>query len=165
MHMVIHPGFITRAARRRELLALIMMFLVLAAAGCGVTASAGTGGLPGAPLKCGSVSALGTSAKNVRANPTNAGTCFSQAFAKCQSASLIYTQMGVDTSVTRTFQVTSASGGCSIKDTVHYSPPVGIKMTPPADKTYTCSGLQKHSTDLVVTGCGLDHDVSIPVAA
>lgn len=145
-------------SNRMALVAVLLAFVSLSA--CGVTTGASA---HAATQHCGSVSALVGPSPSASTNPADAEHCFAQAYAQCNAATLVYTQHGLDTGVTRTFTILTNGQGCSIQDMVH-SYLVAIKGTPPPDLSYYCSGLQQKQSGLVVTGCGQDGDVSIPAA-
>ena len=147
------------APRRRGLVlpALAACALVLAAgvAGCGSTPSS-------APLvratNCGRIIGHFSGASDQGAQ--NAEQCFYQAYKQCQSATLGFVLMGVDTSDTYAFTVRpKSSGGCALAavDTYFFASGGGRTTV----KTYTCSGVMQQADALLAQGCGSAGDITV----
>jgi hypothetical protein len=108
---------------------------------------------------CGHVS-IGAVA-HVSSNSSAAENCLWQAWTKCQTATLVLTQFGVDTGVTHWITVQPAHGACQVTDTAQYYM-VPARLNQPAT-TYTCAGLARSSDGgLLARDCGADRDLVIP---
>ncbi len=93
-------------------------------------------------------------------NAKQAANCFSQAYQKCQPASLVYTSGSVDTIMTRTFTIKNNGGHCTISDTVQHQV---IPAKPSSPTTYTCTTFTSKPDQLQFSGCGADGNVTVPL--
>lgn len=148
-------------AFRRALIAFGLLAGMLALAACG-------GQTPATPpvgptvvgQNCGHVS-IGAANLDVSGAANPAEDCLWQAWTRCQPATLVLTQFGVDTGTTRWITVEPVQNGCGVLDTAqHYMVPA--RENPPAT-TYTCAGLERSPDGgLLVRSCGADGDLVIP---
>lgn len=135
--------------------------LILALAGSGLVAC-----VPGpAPIigqNCGTVQ-QGLGGTFAVGDPSGPETCLWQAYMHCKTATLVFTQFGVDTGDTHTITVERQGGTCAVFDAEQgYSANFGGSRS--GITTHTCSGLQQRDGGLIVTGCGAEGDINIPPA-
>ncbi len=89
----------------------------------------------------------------------DAPACFAAAFARCQAATLDYTNHGVDTGDEHVLLVQPTAAGCRVSDDFrHYSP---VRATNKKN-TYECATVQAIGAGVVVRACGALGDVEIP---
>ena len=93
-------------------------------------------------------------------NAKQAANCFSQAYQKCQSASLVYTSARIDTAVMRTFTIKNSGKQCTISDAVQHQV---IPAKPSSPTTYTCTTFTSKPYQLQFSGCGADGNVTVPL--
>jgi hypothetical protein len=110
--------------------------------------------------QCGTVQARANGPVNPAA-ARQAEDCFWRVSHACRPATLVFSKMGVDTVLTRTFMSTEDNGKCAITDTVQNGGPDSIP-TPP--RTYTCASLTQQADGLHFTSCGADGDILVPAA-
>src|SRR6266581_600508 len=110
--------------------------------------------------QCGTVQARANGPVNPAA-ARQAEDCFWRVSHACRPATLVFSKMGVDTVLTRTFRSTEDNGKCAISDTVQNGGPDAVP-TPP--RTYTCAGLTQQADGLHFTSCGADGDILVPAA-
>ena len=136
-----------------------VLILALLIAVVGVTAAFAVR-TPAQGQNCGTVH---TSANRL-INPAaarQAENCFWRVSHACRPAALVFSKMGIDTVLTRTFRSTEDHGKCPILDTVQNGGPDSIP-TPP--RTYTCAGLTQQADGLHFSSCGEDGDILVPAA-
>ncbi|HEY7834633.1 MAG TPA: hypothetical protein VIG30_13745 [Ktedonobacterales bacterium] len=133
---------------------VVVVFLAaLALAACGASSPGASGG--------GNCGAVHSGAGGAFAQGTSATVdCFWQAYSHCQSATLTFTEMGVDTSSTHTLTIKPGSNGtCSVSDAVSFfQASGGFHST----HNYQCSGMRQSSGGLVAEQCGTEGNVVIP---
>jgi len=79
----------------------------------------------------------------------------------CQTATLVYTQLGVDAGTTHTLTVQSRNGGCTVADVVQGYSPVTIRNGSTTE-TFTCSGLARSADGgLLAASCGTEGDLTL----
>ena len=127
--------------------------LILALAGSGLVAC-----VPGpAPIigqNCGTVRGGGFAV----GDPSGPETCLWQEYMRCKTATLVFTQFGVDTGEIHTITVERQGGTCAVFDAEQgYSANFGGSRS--GITTYTCDG------GLIAIGCGAEGDIDIPPAA
>lgn len=146
---------------------LLCAFVSLGLLACASSSASGAANptpttAPAQVQKCGLVQ---TNPRGIPINITNAkqaANCFSQAYQKCQPASMVYNSTGVDTVVTRTFSIKNSGEQCTINDSVQHEI---VPAKPSPAKTYTCSALTSKPDQLQFSGCGEDGNVTIPLQA
>lgn len=151
------PGTHPRAdASHRALTSAGVVIVFLAALGlaaCGATAPGSAGG-----GNCGTVHS-GAGGQFTQGTSTTMD-CFWQAYSHCQSATLTFIRMGVDTSDTHTLTIQPGSNGsCTVKDTVSFFQASGGHHS---TQTYQCGGMRQSSGGLVVEQCGAEGSLVIP---
>lgn len=115
---------------------------------------------PPGVVSCGAV--FSGAAGTLPGNAHDIEACFYASFQSCHPASLLYTDMGVDTQSTSLFVVQpGASGGCGIARTVKYSGCCG-GMAHQIQSTDTCAGVYQQNGGYVVRACGRTGDVPLP---
>ena len=110
--------------------------------------------------QCGTVQASANGLINPAA-ARQAEDCFWRVSHACRPAALVFSKIGIDTVLTRTFRSTEDHGKCPILDTVQNGGPDSIP-TPP--RTYTCAGLTQQADGLHFSSCGEDGDILVPAA-
>lgn len=147
----LQSGFAWRTLTSAGVVVVLLAALGLAACG-GASAGAGGGGDCGAVHSAaGGAFTQGTSAVE---------DCFWQAYSNCQSATLTFSEMGVDTTNTHTLTIQPGSGGhCSLTDSVSFFQASGGFRT---THSYQCTGMRQSSGGLVAEQCGTEGNVVIP---
>jgi hypothetical protein len=115
---------------------------------------------PAQVQKCGLVQTNPRGGLIDAANAKQAANCFSQAYQKCQAASIVYISSGVDTITTRTFTIKNSGGHCTISDAVQHQV---IPAKPSSPTTYTCTAFTSKPDQLQFSGCGQDGNVTVPL--
>ena len=135
------------------------LIVSVALVGCGAANASGAAG-GGAAINCGHVQ--GALAPHPTATATAAQAaenCFWNAYQQCQTASLTYTRLGVDTEDTYSFTLQRQGTACVLNETHDRA------IAPqPAHRlgTYSCTGLTRQQDDsLAAHGCGQDGDITI----
>ena len=135
-----------------------------------------TGGIPKAhntpppssssPTACGTITMQQgtTSGMNPlsmqQADPQQVSQCFWSAFQQCQPATLRFVVVGTATETTRTFTIAKGTQSCVVSDTVQ----TGTLSQPPlTTKVYPCANVVNFSTEMLVSSCGADGNVTIPI--
>jgi hypothetical protein len=86
--------------------------------------------------------------------------CLWHAYQTCQTATLTYTNRGVDTGVTHVVIVQRGDHGCAVSDSVDSWSDNGPGRHDVS--SYTCAGMRAPTTeDLALTGCGAEGDVQL----
>lgn len=144
---------------------LLVGFFLIA---CGSNTTSGGGGQPTpTPTKpaqavdCGSIqSHVNNIAPTGKAAAQQAANCFYSAYQKCQPATLVFSDFGVDTGATHNFAVKEANGSCTISDGwQHFMAP-----KPPSNiVTYSCTGMNMQSDGLHIESCGNIGTIVIPL--
>src|SRR5579884_1869536 len=109
--------------------------------------------------KCGQVVVTNGNVLNAT-QAQQAANCFELAFQRCSSASLVFTTHSIDTGIIRTILLSKHGGSCNITDTVAY---YRVPRPPTNKQIYICSGVSKANNELLVTACGADGNVVIPL--
>lgn len=137
-------------------------------AACGSNTTVGSSGQPTpTPTKpapttnCGQIqSRANTVAPTDKAAALQAANCFYSAYQKCQSATLTYSQYGVDTGAIHHLTVKNANGSCSISDGYQHF----VAPKPPSNTvTFTCTGISMQSDGLHLDSCGQAGSFVIPL--
>jgi hypothetical protein len=141
-----------RAPRSTTLVALAAL-ITIGLASCG---------RPTAPpvigQNCGHVS----EGANVVGSASYPEDCFWQAWARCATATLIFTHFGVDTGVTHTLTIQPRNGACALADAAQGYFASGTGRVYPVN-VYACAGLERSPDGgLVARGCGAEGDLVIP---
>lgn len=90
--------------------------------------------------------------------------CFWQAYTNCKPATIVYSQMGIDTHESNTFTVQSANGSCHLTVTTFAQ----INVSPPTKHgPIPCTRLVQAGDNLVAQGCGDEGDMTlfVPVSS
>ncbi len=157
--------------RRSSLVVMALLACMLFVAACGNNsggAPTGNSGTPGTTAtvprtqNCGSVHSMQDAI--IQADKTKASTienCFWQAYQHCQSASMVYTQGGIDTLTVHTFSLKSQNKTCIISDYIQHAL-APHPLQPGA--TYTCSSLTLQGDGLHVVSCGNLGSILVPAA-
>ena len=133
-----------------------------AMAGMMVVAALGLAACSGQPVgdarnqRCGTIK----SAAGGRVTHGTATTAdwFWRAYAQCQSATLIFSVMGVDTTDTHTLTVQPGNGGCTISDAVAF---YRVSGNFHSSRTYQCVGARQSADGLVIEQCGAEGNLVI----
>lgn len=98
-------------------------------------------------------------------DPRGPENCLWQAWTRCQTATLVYTEFGVDTGETHTVTVQPGQTSCVVRDAAQgYSANGGGSRS--EITTYTCAGLERAPDGgLAVHACGGEGDLTIPPAS
>ena len=142
---------------------LVGFFLVA----CGANTTVGGGGSTPTPtqapqaVNCGKIqSRTNNIAPTDKAAAVQAANCFFQAYQKCQPATLVFSEFGVDTGAIHNLSVKSANGSCTVIDGwQHFIAP----KPPSAITTYTCTGISMQSDGLHLNSCGQAGSFVIPL--
>lgn len=142
--------YLTRTTIRKGILSLICLLALLFPSSCSLPWEHATA--------CGTVTsteALGNHASQA----IDAGTCFFQAYQKCQAATFIYIDQDKlltqdDEKTTRTFTIDTTA--CKVSEVVQ------IRST---SKTYLCDTLERSRGFLTLDSCGADGTFSLPLNA
>ena len=143
--MQVHKLHLTRAPIRKSALpALLVCLLALL-----FTSSCSTPGNPTQATACGTVTSTEALSKTA-SKAMNAGTCFLQAYQKCQAATLIYIDQDRflpqdHEKTTRTLTVDAPT--CKVSEVV---------QTPSNSATYTCDKMEGVRGSLRLFSCGAD---------
>ena len=138
-------------------------------AACGSNTTVGGGGQPtptptqpAQTVNCGKIQSHANSiAPTDKAAALQAANCFYSAYQKCQPATLMFSDYGVDTGAIHHLAVKSANGSCTVSDGwQHFIAPKPLSGT----ITYSCTGMTMQSDGLHINSCGNAGTVVIPVA-
>jgi len=90
---------------------------------------------------------------------TTAEACFWQAYQQCQTKTLAFHLMGVDTGTTHTLWPIKENGTCHIADQVS-----NFSMIPQGNHSsfITCAKLQNTQQGLLLSECGTNPDLTVP---
>jgi|SRR5690348_7408968 len=144
---------------------LVGFFLV----GCGSNTTVGGGGQPTPTptqppqtVDCGKIQSHANSiAPTDKAAALQATNCFYSAYQKCQPATLMFSDFGVDTGAIHHLAVKNTNGSCTVSDGwQHFIAPKPLSST----ITYTCTGISMQSDGLHINSCGNAGTVVIPAA-
>ncbi len=153
---------LSRLLPGRMLPLVAMAALVVVVAGLAVfllngPLRAGTNG--GTTRQCGTVHLV--RGDTLVSNPDEAGravSCFAQAYAHCEPATLTVTRMGIDVFTTETFTLAQSSGSCVITDA--WSNSVNVHIT--KSGTERCAGLATQADAILIRACGTLGDRKVP---
>ena len=109
------------------------------------------GATGGASQKCGTVHLVLETTVNNPAEAGRAGTCFAQAYSRCEPATLTVTRMSIDVYTTETFTLARSGGSCAITDKWSNVVDVQIHKT----GTESCAGLTTQPNGLLIRACGI----------
>ncbi|GCE08016.1 hypothetical protein [Dictyobacter aurantiacus] len=112
---------------------------------------------------CGSISNMlrgaPSSGTSTNSDPQQVGDCFWSAYQQCRPASLNYVTGGVDTILTRTFQIQkTASGSCQVQDKIQMRV---LPRPPRTTAVYTCASVEKQATALQFRNCQKDGTINV----
>ncbi len=152
-----------------QMACIVASFLLVGfLAACGSNTTVGSGGQPTptptkpAPtVNCGQIQSHANSvAPTDKAAALQASNCFYSAYQKCQPATLMYSDYGVDTGAIHHLAVKNVNGSCTISDGwQHFMAP-----KPPSNTiTYTCTGMNMQSDGLHLNSCGQAGSFVIPL--
>jgi hypothetical protein len=146
----------------------LLLGFFLAACGSSTTTTGG-GGQPTPTatqstqtVDCGKIQSRANGiASSDKAAAQQAVNCFYQAYQKCQSATLMFSSLGLDAGVIHHFAVKNVNGSCAISDGwQHY-----IAPQPPAGTiTYSCASMNMQTDGLHIESCGTIGSVVIPLS-
>jgi len=142
-----------RLPRVPAIIGTLLLFFSLTLTACGGSSSNSAG-----HQDCGTLHGMGTSPVTDSSAGSNEN-CFWQAFLHCQSATLVYVQMNVDTTNTQTFSLRPSKEGCSVLDTLSAVAASGGHTT---TTNYACISLQQQNGGLVANGCSTVGTITIP---
>jgi hypothetical protein len=105
---------------------------------------------------CGSLEIGSTGSKDVQA----AESCFSSAYANCDSAMFSVAFHGSDAGVARTFETMRSAndGSCNVAEVVDHFKGTAIASS----DTYLCTAMRSGSDGITFERCGADGDVFVP---
>ena len=150
-------------ASRLALAGILALCAALVCAGCESSTTP-----PKIGYDCGTIQLTGG------VDPTGPSQCLLDHYAHCQTATLVYVMMGVDTSDTHTISVTPQGSSCAVTDAdVSYFASFGGRTgrqdyrcadvsQRQGPLTLTSSGLQRLAGSVVVEGCGQEGDLVLP---
>lgn len=125
------------------------------------TPSAAATGTPGvAQGYCGSISRMlqGAIASPGPGDPQKVGNCFWSAYQQCRPASLNYVTGGVDTILTRTFQLQKTASGCLVQDKIQMRV---LPRPPRTTAVYTCASVKMQTSALQFLNCQKDGTINL----
>lgn len=135
-------------------------------AACGSNTTTGGGGQPtptqpAQNVNCGKIQSHANSiAPPDKTAAQQAANCFYSAYQKCQPATLMFSDYGVDTGAIHNFAVKNANGSCAISDGwQHFIAPKPLSNI----VTYSCTGMNMQSDGLHIESCGNVGTVVIPL--
>ena len=135
-------------------------------AACGSNTTTGGGGQPtptqpAQTLNCGKIQSHANSiAPTDKTAAQQAANCFYSAYQKCQPATLMFSDYGVDTGAIHNLAVKNVNGSCIISDGwQHFIAPKPLSSI----VTYSCTGMNMQSDGLHIESCGNVGTVVIPL--
>lgn len=145
--------------QRLPLVALVA--LVVIAGGVAAFLVAGplrVGANDGSTQQCGTVHLVRETAVSNPDEAGRAGTCFAQAYTRCEPATLTVTRMSIDVYTTETFTLARSGGSCAITD--KWSKVVDVQIHKAG--TESCAGLTTQPNGLLIRACGTLGDRLVP---
>jgi len=107
-------------------------------------------------LSCGAINTgLGATSSDA---DSAAASCFLQAYATCQAATLTANFTGIDSGVRRTFFLVKEPGKCLVVNVAENYVIPGFTN----DRTQLCSSVQQKNKGIVIKSCGVDGDIVLP---
>lgn len=91
-----------------------------------------------------------------QSDPQQISQCFWSAFQQCQPATLRYVVGATATETTRTFTIAKGAQSCNVSDTVQTQPPSTTKV-------YLCTNVVNSTTEMLISSCGADGNITIPI--
>ncbi len=162
-------------------LSLTMFLLLLTACGTNTVMSTGAGG-PGATATTSAGGSTGGTNTPPQSSAQNCGTvhasrlmivptdqdrardietCFWQEYQQCHSATMGYSQAGLDTATIHTFSLNNQAGQCVVIDKLQS---IVEPRAPQAAGSYTCTGLTRQADGLHFLACGKEGNILVPTA-
>ncbi len=114
-----------------------------------------------AQVNCGSISQSMRGPVTSKDDPQKVVDCFWSAFQQCRPASLDFKTSGVDTVLTRTFQLQKAGSSCQVLEKVQNQI---FPQKPRVTGTYVCASVQKNATALQFMNCQTEGTVKVPLS-
>ena len=108
---------------------------------------------------CGEVRSYGVGYVDDR---DQAESCLWQHYQHCQSASLQWGGVFVDTGTSSMFAVQAHNGGCAVTYYTQDSSTIMIRNVSHPVDVYNCGGLRQQNGGLVAVGCGAAGDITLP---